>query len=187
MKTSLACLSKVVVRRFLLMTLLFVTLLGFNSCGNKEPDAMVAPQGMHVLDLSSYGKSFAIFVPDTVAALLTISEQSSGALEIKVGKNFAISIFEQATDINARKTDIKDDEVNKLKSYIAEEPDAIMWESTIAEQNEYHFIVNRKIGSSDYSFEDIRDPEAAPFGKEAIQKMFNCCKDIKEIKKQPKS
>jgi hypothetical protein len=157
------------------------------SCGGKKTNEdIVAPQGMNTLNLNRFGKPFAIFVPDTIANKLEIAEQTNGALEIKVGKNFAISISEQAADIEMRKRDVKEDEVNKLKSFIAEEPNAIMWESEIV-QPEYHFLLNQKIGTTDYSFEDVRDTEANAPGKEAIQKMFDSAKNIKEIKKEHNS
>lgn len=157
------------------------------SCGSKKTgEEIVAPQGMHTLNLSRYGKSFAIFVPDTVANKLQVIEQSNGALDIKVGKNFAISINEQATDMEMRKRDIKEDEVNKLKNFITEDPTAIMWESEIV-QPEFHFIINHKIGDAEYSFEDVRDTESNPFGREAVQKMFDSAKNIKEIKKESNS
>ena len=99
-----------------------------------------------------------------------------------MGNNFAISIFEQAADIELKKTDIKGDEINKWKNFLTEEPNAIIWESEIT-QPEYHFLINQKIGTADYSFEDVKDPDTNPFGREAIQKMYTSCKDIKEIKK----
>ena len=156
------------------------------SCGNKNDQEIIAPQGMHTLNLNRFGKPFAIFVPDTVANKLSIVEQTNGALDIKVGTTFAISINEQAADIEMRKMDIKDDELNKFKNYIADEADAIMWESEIV-QPEFHFLLNQKIGTNDYSFEDIRDTESNPFGKDAIQKMFDSSKNIKEIVKENKS
>lgn len=154
------------------------------SCGgkNKDQEAIVAPQGMHVLDLTRYGKPFAIFVPDTVAAKLEVTQQTYGALDIKVGKNFAISINEQPADLELRKKDIKEDEVNKFKSFIAEDPNGIFWESAIM-QPEYHFIMNQKVGNAEYSFEDIRTTEGEPLGKEAVQKMYDSAKNIKEVKK----
>lgn len=157
-----------------------------SSCGNKNSETMVAPQGMHILDLTRYGKPFAVFVPDTVAGKLVITEQPSGSLDISVGKNFAISINEQAADIELRKKDVKEDEVNKLKSFSLEDPSAIIWESEIT-RPEHHFLINQKIGNSEYSFEDVRDPEANPFGKEAIQKMYESSKNIQEIKKEKNS
>lgn len=159
-----------------------------NSCGDKKKDqeAIVAPQGMHVLDLSKYGKPFAIFVPDTVAQKLEITQQTYGALDIRVGKNFGISINEQPADIELKKKDIKEDEVNKFKSFVAEEPNAIFWESEIT-QPEYHFIMNQKVGNAEYSFEEIKNNEAEPFSKDAVQKMFDSAKNIKEIKKEQNS
>lgn len=158
------------------------------SCGGKkaEQEAIVAPQGMHVLDLSRFGKPFAIFVPDTVAAKLEITEQSSGALDIKVGTNFAITINEQAADLDLKKKDIKEDEVLKFKNYVVEEPTAIFWESEIVKP-EFHFVVNQKIGNTDYCIEDLKSTEAEPFDKATAQKMFDSAKGIKEIKKEDKS
>lgn len=154
--------------------------------GKSEDGAIVAPQGMHVLELNAYGKPFAIFVPDTTVGRLEIVQQSYGALDIKVGNNFAISINEQPADIELRKKDVKEDEVNKLKAFVVEEPNAIMWESEITEP-EYHFLMNQKIGTTEYSFEDVHNTEAKPFGKDAIQKMFDSCKTIKEHKKEQPS
>jgi hypothetical protein len=157
------------------------------SCGEKKQDEpIVAPQGMNILDLSKYGKPFVIFIPDTTAAKLEVTQQSYGALDIKVGKGFNISINEQAADIEGKKKEIKEDEVNKFKSFVVEEPNAIFWESAIMNP-EFHFIVNQKIGTADYSFEDVKSTEAEPFSKEAIQKMFDSAKNIKEKKKEPNS
>ncbi|MEI8137593.1 MAG: hypothetical protein WCH21_09750 [Bacteroidota bacterium] len=158
------------------------------SCGGKkaEQEPIVAPQGMNVLDLTKYGKPFAIFVPDTTAAKLLVTEQSSGALEIKVGTNFAITINEQAADIELKKKDIKEDEVLKFKNYIVEEPAAIFWESEIVKP-EFHFLINQKIGTTDYSIEDLKSTETDPLNKESTQKMFDSGKNIKEIKKEEKS
>ena len=158
------------------------------SCGGKkvEQEPIVAPQGMNVLDISKYGKPFAIFVPDTTAAKLTVTEQSSGSLDIKVGGNFAITINEQAADIELKKKDIKEDEVLKFKNYIVDEPTAIFWESEIVKP-EFHFIINQKIGTTDYSFEDLKSTETEPFDKETTQKMYDSAKTIKEIKKEEKS
>ncbi len=157
----------------------------FVSCGEDKPkpEPIVAPQGMLVLDLSKYGKPFALFIPDTNNAKLEITEQSWGALEIKVGNGFAVSISEEEADFNLRKADIKSDEVNRFKSFVVEEPTTIFWESEITKP-EFHFISIQKIGSNAYTFEDIKSTEAEPFGKESIQKMLDAVKGIKEIKKE---
>lgn len=169
------------------ITLLSAALLtGMISCGGKKTEEIVAPQGMHTLNLNRFGKPFVIFVPDTVKNVMSIAEQSNGSLDIRVGKDFAISINEQAADIALRKEDIKTDEVNRFKSYLAEEPEAIMWESAIVDP-EYHFLINKKINNTDYSFEDIHDTESKAPGRDAIQKMFDAAKNVKEVKREQNS
>lgn len=170
-------------KKFFIIAAGIGTLL-FNTACKNEPkeEAIVAPEGMNVLDLNRFGKPFAIFVPDTVQNQMNIIEQSYGALEITVGKNFAIAISEQTEDLEFKKTELKGDEVNKLSSFIVEEPTAIMWESAITEP-EFHFIINHKIGNAEYNIQDIRTTEGKPYGKEAMQKMFDSAKNIKEVKK----
>jgi len=170
-----------------LITTLTVAALIFNyACGDSQPkeEPIVAPEGMIVLDLTKYGKSFVIFVPDTTQSKLEIVEQTYGALDISVGQNFAISITEQHEDLELKKSELKDDEVNKLKGFLVEEPGAILWESEITD-SEFHFIINTKIGESDYSIQDLKNTDNKPFDKEAIQKMFDAAKNIKEISKTP--
>jgi len=163
-----------------LFTLLsIITLsLAISSCGGKETKQNIeAPAGMVAFDLSKYGKQFSIFVPDTTAAKLEVIEQSWGALEIKVGKNFHISITEDPGDIELRKSDIKSNDVNIFKSYVIEEPLTIMWESAIT-QPEFHFYSIQKIGKNTYVFEDVVPADGQPLGKEAIQKMLDSAKNI---------
>jgi hypothetical protein len=164
------------------------SMMFISSCGDKKAaqEPIVAPAGMNVLDLSKYGKSFAIFVPDTIQNKLSVVEQSYGALEIMAGSKFAISISEQPEDIEAKKKEIKEDEVNKVKSFMVEEPAAIMWESAITE-SEYHFIINVKVGNAEYHINDMASPEAKPYDKESVQKMYESAKNIKEIKKEAPS
>ena len=154
------------------------------SCGGKKEEQAVveAPAGMITIDLSKYGKPFTIFVPDSTFGKMEIAEQTWGALEIRIGKNFQLSITEDPGDIELRKTDIKADDVNKFKSFIVEEPTTIMWESEITKP-EFHFYSIQKIGNSTYVFEDIKSSDAEPFSKESIQKMLDSAKGLKEVKK----
>ncbi|MBK7666913.1 MAG: hypothetical protein IPJ32_05865 [Sphingobacteriaceae bacterium] len=160
---------------------LIVTL---QSCGGKKDEqvAVEAPAGMITLDLSKYGKPFTIFVPDSTFGKMEVIEQTWGALEIRIGKDFQLSITEDPGDVELRKTDIKGDEVNKFKSFIVEEPTTIMWESEITKP-EFHFYSIQKLGNSTYVFEDIKSAEAEPFSKENIQKMLDAAKGLKEVKK----
>ena len=170
-----------------LLSLLSAAILitAVQSCGEKkvEQAAVVAPAGMNVLDLSRFGKPFTLFVPYTVASKMEIMEQTWGALEIRIGKDFMLSITEDPGDIELRKTDVKGDEVNKFKSFVVEEPETIMWESEITKP-EFHFYSIQKIGTSTYVFEDIKTTEGEPLSKEAVQKMLDAAKSLKEVKKE---
>jgi hypothetical protein len=148
------------------------------SCGGKDTKQNIeAPAGMVALDLSKYGKQFSIFVPDTTAAKLEVVEQSWGALEIKIGKGFHLSITEDPGDMELRKSDIKSNDVNIFKSFILEEPLTIMWESAITKP-EYHFYSIQKVGANTYVFEDVVPADGEPLSKEAIQKMLDSAKNI---------
>ncbi len=155
----------------------------FFSCSNKENKSNFSTEGLHRLDLSKYGKPFSIYVPDTISSKLTVEERSNGALDIKVGTKFAISINEYKADIELKKQDIKEDEVNKFKAYLVELNDAIVWKSQITKP-EFHFLLNQTIEQADYSFEDINGEENRTYSEEQIQTMYNCCKNI-ELKKTP--
>lgn len=153
------------------------------SCGGGEKkEDIQAPAGMVALDLSKFGKQFSIFVPDTTTSKLSITEQSWGALEIKVGKTFQISVTEDPGDIELKKSDIKSNDINVFKSYVLEEPLTIMWESEITKP-EYHFYSIQKVGNNTYVFEDIVPADGEPLGKEAVQKMLDSVKKIVEKQK----
>ena len=157
--------------------------LAIVSCGDKESKQNIeAPAGMVALDLSKFGKPFSVFVPDTTAAKLEVVEQSWGALEIKVGKGFQLSITEDPGDIELRKSDIKSNDVNIFKSFVVEEPLTIMWESEITKP-EYHFYSIQKIANNTYVFEDVVSADGTPLSKEAIQKMVDSAKKIIEKEK----
>lgn len=154
--------------------------IAFASCGGKETKQNVeAPAGMVALDLSKFGKQFSIFVPDTTAAKLEITEQSWGALEIKVGKNFHLSIAENPGDIELTKSDIKSNDVNIFKTFVLEEPLTIMWESAITKP-EFHFYSIQKIGKTTFVFQDVVPADGEPLGKESIQKMLDSAKNFIE-------
>jgi hypothetical protein len=156
----------------------FAGMIALSACSNHNNKTTSIPEGMHELDLTRFGKPFAIFVPDTTKSKLEITENTNGSLDIRVGKNFAISINEQEADLELKKQDVKEDEVNKLRQFITDEPGTLVWESEIM-QPEFHFIINKHAGNSVYSFEDAKS-EAGNYGKDAILKMVESCKNIQQ-------
>lgn len=160
---------------------LFCFVISLIQCSNSNNNSAFSSEGMQLIDLSSYGKPFSIFVPDTTTLPLSIEEMNNGALEIRVGKSFAISINEQSADIALKKEDLKSDEVNKLKKLLIDTPDAIMWQSEITKP-EVHFLLNKKIANSEYSFEDVVNADSKLYREDEIQKMFEACNNVKASK-----
>jgi hypothetical protein len=161
--------------------LAFATIcVALTSCGPKEEEEKIeVPAGMVALDLSSHGKQFSIFVPDTTTEKLEVVEQSWGALEIKVGKHFNISITEDPGDITLMKSDIKSNDVNVFKSYITDESETIMWESAITVP-EFHFYTIQKASGNTYVIQDVISADGSPSNKEQIQKMLDSAKKLVE-------
>lgn len=166
-------------KRIFVNLLIVFSFLVFSGCNSSTQTTEKNVPGMHHLDLSRYGKPFSVLVPDTTTNEFKITEQPNGALDIRVGKNFGISIYEQEADLNMKKEDIKADDVNKLKQFIKEEPNGIIWESQVINP-EYHFLVNTRIGNVVYSFEEIKDTQSNGFTKEAVAKMYESATSVKE-------
>jgi hypothetical protein len=174
------CYSKNII---LVLSMLLLSLAIASCSDNEKEQTIEVPAGMVVCDLSKFGKQFSIFIPDTSNSKLEIVEQSWGALEIKVGKEFHISVTEDPGDIELRKSDIKSNDVNVFKSYLTEEPLCILWESQIIKP-EYHFYAIKNNGETSYVFEDVVPLDGNPLSKEAIQKMVFSAKNIIENKKR---
>ena len=170
----------------LLISLSVLAVIIFVGCGNKkENQDLTPPQGMTYLDISRTGMNLNVLIPDSTVGLVDTIMQSWGAYEIKVGKDFQISIEESDGDIEMIKSDNANNDVNKLKQYLVQEPNTLVWESGIADMSEFHFYHVTKIGTRSYVIQDIK---GEPFSKSAIEKMLEVVKQIKEIKKgEPQS
>lgn len=164
---------------------LFVALVlvaGIISCGGKKEDTqetLTAPAGMKYLDISRTGMNLYVLTPDSTKGMLDTVAQSSGEYVIKLGKDFQISVLENAGDIAQRKADITNDDVNKLKKYVVDDATTLLWESGIGDLSEFHFYHIAKVGDRTYVFEDVRGDA---FSQDAIQKMLDACKAVKEKK-----
>jgi hypothetical protein len=150
--------------------------LALGSCTSTEKKEEVSGDGLFAISLSRFGKPFTLRVPDTTMAQLHIGERSDGSLNVRSGPAFGVRIYEEEADLGLKRVDLHGDEVNRFKSFIVDEPDAIVWESAITEP-QFHFIVNKKIGDREYSFQD--DPDFT-FGANAIKTMYASAKEAKE-------
>lgn len=154
------------------------------SCGGtKEQEPLVAPAGMQYIDISRTGMNMNVLIPDSTKGALDTVLQTYGTYEIKRG-SFQIAITEDGGDVATKKADNANDDVNKVKQYIIDEPNTLLWESGIGDLSEFHFFYSVKMGERTFVFEDIKGDA---FTKEDIQKMLDACKAAKEIVKEVKS
>ena len=157
---------------FLLLMATGVIILA--GCGSKKEELVNIP-GMMYLDLTSHGFPITLSVPDSTKGRFELITQSWGATEIKVGKDFQISITEGAGDIALAKSDVAGNDVNKFKRYVIDEPNTILYESEIT-QAEFHFYAIVKAGNTSYIVEDIKEEI---FSEKKAQKMVESAKTIR--------
>jgi hypothetical protein len=159
-----------------------IVTLTFAACGPKDDGSgnSGVPQGMMALDLSQYGYNVSINVPDSSVGPLEVVQQSWGAVEIKVGKAFQVSVKDGQGDIPLKKSDIAGNDVNKFKRYVVDEPNALLWESQIMEP-EFHFYAVVKAGDASYEVEDIA---GEIFSEAAATKMLESAKAMKAVEKK---
>ena len=157
-----------------------VALLSLASCGNKKTDEATdaaVPQGMVAADLSEQGLLVLMHVPDSTTAPLEITSNAQGGADVKVGKNFQVTVAEGPGDMGMKKNDITTDAVRKFVKYVVEEPNALVWEWQIeGMEPEFHFYVIVKDG--DKSFE-VRDVEGEVFTEKAATQMLEAAKSIR--------
>jgi hypothetical protein len=160
----------------LIVALLIPAAMFVVACGGtKTEDAGVSMPGMMEVDLTINGNKLSIMVPDSTKGKLEMTEQSWGATELKVGKEFQISIEESEGDVSLMKSDIAGNDVNKFKRYVKDEPASLVWESEITEP-EYHFYTVVKANNVSYLIQDIKEER---FSEKAVQTMVDAAKTLK--------
>jgi len=155
------------------------SLLALAGCGNGKTDDANAgvPHGMVATDLSAQGLSVLINVPDSTEAPLEIISNAQGGADVKVGKNFQMTITEGMGDFEMKKNDITTDAVRKFIKYIVEEPNALVWEWQIeGMEPEFHFYIVVKAGEKSF---EVRDVDGEIFSEKAITQMLDAAKSIR--------
>ena len=160
----------------IILSIAVVAGLCFMGCGGSKTDETTSSiPGMMEIEISINDTPLSIMVPDSSKEKLSIVKQSWGATEIKAGTHFQISISEDQGDIALKKSDVADNDVNKFKRYIKDEPTLLSWESEITEP-EFHFYTVQKIGAASYLIEDIKEEH---FSEADIQQMIDAAKTLK--------
>lgn len=164
------------------ISIVLAALLVSSACKNKEPDkaapaaapAAAAPAAKLVeLDASPAGERFKgwkLQAPEGASA-----KEDFGALAVKAGDGFQLEVNSGAVDMAARKKEIASNDVNKLKRYVVEAPDTLIYESEVMDRSEFHFVSAIKIGAEDWSCENAKGPT---YTQAQIQAMVDACKSI---------
>jgi hypothetical protein len=145
-------------------------------CGDSKTEEIATSMpGMMEVELKINGNALSIMVPDSTKGKMEIVEQSWGATEIQVGKDFQISIEEGEGDVALMKSDIAGNDVNKFKRFVKDEPTLLFWESEITTP-EFHFYSIVKPGTVSYIVKDIA---GEMFGEKAVEMMVESAKTLK--------
>ncbi len=157
---------------------LSISLLSLAGCGNTKTDeAAGVPKGMVAADMSSQGLMALINAPDSTVAPLLISPNAQGGADVKVGKNFQVTVIEGPGDIAMKKNDITHDDVRKFVKYVVEEPNALVWEWQIeGMEPEFHFYAVVKDGNKSF---EVRDVEGEIFSEKAATQMLEAAKSVR--------
>ena len=160
-----------------------VSLLSVTGCGGaKTEDTSSAgvPQGMTAADLSAVSEGrmqVLVNVPDSTSGPLDITANAQGGADVKVGKNFQMTITEGAGDVAVKKNDITHDDVRKFVKYVVEEANYLVWEWQIeGMEPEFHFYAIVKAGEKSF---EVRDVEGEVFSEKAATTMLDAAKSIR--------
>ncbi len=165
-------------KKFLILLITPIIIL-LGGCGNSNKDAnsSVLP-GMMEVKIKVNGTPISLILPsDSTNGRMEIVEQNWGATEIKIGKDFQVTISEGEGYIPLTKGDISGNVVNKFKRFVKEEPNLLFWESQITEP-EFHFYSVQKVDKTSYTVEDINGDI---YSEKAIQTMIDAAKTLKSV------
>lgn len=161
------------------LSLAVASLMALAGCGSGKTDDTNSdiPKGMVAADLSAQGLSILVNVPDSTVGPLEIISNAQGGADVKVGKNFQITITEGSGDFGMKKNDITTDAVRKFIKYVVEEPNALVWEWQIeGMEPEFHFYTVVKAGEKSF---EVCNVEGELFSEKAATQMLDAAKSIR--------
>ncbi len=155
--------------------------LAFTSCGPKKPEASQVPAGFQLVDLNPYGLAVSILVPDSTKINSPLVIKQMAGVEIKRGKSFDIVINTgdgEVIDMTFQKSQIEHEDPKKVKRWIQDEKDAVIYEQQIMDlKPEVHMYSIMKIGTLNYTIIDNHDSEE-PYKEENVKTMMQAAKSL---------
>ncbi len=139
--------------------------------GAEEPKLEAAPELTlnASLDLSAHEMPFTMNVPEGAEFV-----QGDYATNVRLGESFNIEITDYGTTVEERKAEVEENDINKHKSYIADEENGFITENEVMGQIEYHFFYVLKVDDeTQYEFENVK---GRSFSKEEAMLMYQAAK-----------
>lgn len=120
------------------------------------------------VDLGPVGPDWAgwsVMAPEGVTA-----KESFGAAQLSNGTNFNLDIRPDKGDVAGFKKEIQANDVNKVKAFVVDTADALLYESEVMSQNEFHLYGNHTVGDKTFNCEDVKGPRHMQADAEAMWK-----------------
>jgi hypothetical protein len=105
------------------------------------------------------------------------AKEEFGAVKISNGSKFQMelsTVYDYSID--AAKKEIAANDINKLKKYILEEPNGIIYQTEVMGQTQYHFMYFLIGSEESFYFQNIKGPN---YDLASIQAMYNAAKASK--------
>ena len=118
------------------------------------------------LDLSVVGedwKGWTVMAPEGATV-----KESFGSANITLGEGFQYDLRLDKADVAAYKKEQESNDINKLKGYVVDQPDAILYESEVMGRTEFHFYASVKSGDVEFTCEDVKGPLHSKADAEAM-------------------
>jgi hypothetical protein len=145
--------------------------------GKAEADAKAAEPVKAVklaeLSLEEAGADVKLQAPEGAKAA-----EEFGAYTVKAGETFQLEIRAGAADLAARKKEIEENTVNKLKSFVTESDTALVYETEVMGKPEFHFVANVEAEDAKYNCEDTK---GKAYTKADIEAMHTACTSLQAV------
>ncbi len=125
------------------------------------------------LDLSAVGedwKGWTITAPEGATA-----KDSFGAAEVAAGATFQLDLRSSKGDVAGFKKEIAANDMNKVKQFLVDTADALIYESEVMGQNEFHLYGNVKVGDKEVNCEDVKGPR---YMQADVEAMWKACTSL---------
>lgn len=135
---------------------------------DKPAEPPPPPAKLVAVDLSGVGEDWAgwsVQAPEGATA-----KESFGAAQITAGTGFDYEIRTDKGDVAAYKKESDANDINKVKRYLVDTPDALLYESEVMGQTEFHFYGNVTVGDKSFNCEDVKGPRHSQADAEAMWK-----------------